>query len=192
MSVHLPTQKTGIYFITFTCHDWLPLIDLTNSYDLLYKWFAILGQNKHSLPGFVLMPNHVHLLLHYVYSGQSLNTIIGNGKRFLAYDIIRRLQLSGQQDVLNTLAAAVQYKDRQKGQKHVAWKDSFDWKLCRTEKFITQKLQYIHNNPLSGRWKLAESITQYPHSSASYYISGKHNNFAVRDYREVIVLEGDF
>ena len=29
----------GIYFITFTCYKWMPLIELTNSYDLVYNWF---------------------------------------------------------------------------------------------------------------------------------------------------------
>ena len=36
--------------------------------------------------GFVIMPNHVHLLIHYTNTGQSLNTTIGNGKPL--YDMI--------------------------------------------------------------------------------------------------------
>lgn len=31
------------------------------------------------------MPDHVHFLLHYTNTKQSLNTIIGNGKRFIGY-----------------------------------------------------------------------------------------------------------
>ncbi|MBI5856471.1 MAG: hypothetical protein HZB42_02375 [Sphingobacteriales bacterium] len=30
----------GLFFITFTCHKWLPLIEQTNSYDLVYNWFS--------------------------------------------------------------------------------------------------------------------------------------------------------
>jgi hypothetical protein len=27
----------GVYFITFTCYNWLPLIDMVKGYDLVYK-----------------------------------------------------------------------------------------------------------------------------------------------------------
>ena len=29
----------GIYFITFTCYKWMPLVELTDSYDLVYNCF---------------------------------------------------------------------------------------------------------------------------------------------------------
>jgi hypothetical protein len=38
------------------------------------------------------MTNHVHLLLHYTNTKQALNTIIGNGKQFIGYDIVTRLE----------------------------------------------------------------------------------------------------
>src|SRR4051812_12861169 len=92
MSIHTPVDGEGIYFITFTCFSWLPLIDITNSYDLVFKWFDVLSGKGHTIVGYVIMPNHIHLLLHYTGGHQSLNTIIGNGKRFLAYGIIDRLE----------------------------------------------------------------------------------------------------
>ncbi|MDQ3845244.1 MAG: hypothetical protein M3342_14710 [Bacteroidota bacterium] len=38
----MPVKQTfpyndGLYFITFTCYGWLPLIQLTDGYDLVYK-----------------------------------------------------------------------------------------------------------------------------------------------------------
>jgi putative transposase len=41
------TEKEGIYFITFTCKKWLPLFELTNSYDAVYKWFENLKPKGH-------------------------------------------------------------------------------------------------------------------------------------------------
>ncbi len=67
--------------------------------------------------------------------------------------------------------------------------NSFDREECRTEKFIMQKLNYIHNNPCSGRWRLADDPIHYLHSSASFYISGKKGIYEVRDYMEFIILE---
>jgi hypothetical protein len=34
---------------------------------------------------------------------------------------------------------------------------------------------------------LADDPLHYPHSSASFYISGKQGSFAVKDYREILV-----
>jgi hypothetical protein len=107
------------------------------------------------------MPNHVHLLLHYAGGAQGTNTIIANGKRFAAYDIVKKLKAKAAVELLTHLSEEVRIKDREKGQKHVVWIDSFDVKECRTEKFVLQKLHYIHNNQVSGIWKLAATSLHY-------------------------------
>ena len=38
------------------------------------------------------MPNHVHALIHVREMPKTLNIVIGNAKRFMAYEIIRRLE----------------------------------------------------------------------------------------------------
>jgi REP element-mobilizing transposase RayT len=189
VSIHTPITNTGIYFITFTNHAWLPLIQLTGGYDLVYKWFDILKENGHAVTGFVIMPNHLHVLLYYNRSRQTLNTMIGNGKRFMAYAIIDRLIKTGQEEIIARLRKDVRVKDKDRGKIHEVWKDSFDVKECRTEKFIMQKLNYIHNNPCSGKWKLAVDPIHYLHSSASFYISGKKGTYEIRDYREFMNFE---
>jgi REP element-mobilizing transposase RayT len=183
MSIHTQEERKGIYFITFTCHNWLPLIDITNSYDLVYKWFDVLSGKGHSIVGYVIMPNHVHLLLHYAGGRQSLNTIVGNGKRFLAYGIVRRLEDMKKDKLLDKLKKAVKAKDREKGQKHELWEDSFDIKQCRSENFILQKLNYMHWNPCTGKWKLADRPYTYLHSSSSFYELGKKTYPLLKDYR---------
>ena len=135
------------------------------------------------------MPNHLHLLLYYAGGVQSLNTIVGNGKRFIAYDIIKRLEKQNDLELLRTLELGVCAKDKSRGKKHEVWQGAFDGKECRTEKFVLQKLHYIHNNPCSKRWKLASSPIDYLHSSARFYICGKHAGYPVTDYREFLTLE---
>jgi hypothetical protein len=81
------------------------------------------------------------------------------------------------------LHRAVQPKDRSRGKKHELWQDSFDIKECRTEQFILQKLNYIHNNPCSDKWKLVKEPHHYEHSSALFYLNGKPGNTPVKDYR---------
>ena len=38
------------------------------------------------------MPNHVHCILFFPTDDFDLNKIVGNGKRFMAYEIIKGLQ----------------------------------------------------------------------------------------------------
>ena len=118
MAIRTPVTTSGIYFITFTCHQWLPLIKLVNGYDLVYNWFDVLSEKGHTLTGYVIMPNHLHMLLHYSGIGHSLNTVVGNGKRFMGYDIIERLEQQGQNRLLRRLQKAVEPGDKKRGKKH--------------------------------------------------------------------------
>ena len=188
MSVHTKIDKEGIYFITFTCYSWLPLFELSQGYNTVYNFFEALAKQNHTVLGYVIMPNHLHFLLHYS-GGKSLNMVIGNGKRFMAYEIVNLLKQKNEQTILQELHAEVKSKDRSRGKKHEVWIDSFDVKECRTEKFILQKLIYIHENPVRGKWKLCESSLDYLHSSARYYFNGKQSLFSVRDYRDFVKWE---
>ncbi len=150
MAVHRQVNSSGIYFITFTCFDWLPLIHNTNAYELVYRFFNVVN-TRHELLAYVIMPNHVHFLLNYIDISQSLNTIIGNGKRFLAYQIVKRLKESCDTQMLRRLSHGVKGGESKNRKLHAVWRESFDVKECWTGIFIGQKLGYIHHNPVSGK-----------------------------------------
>jgi REP element-mobilizing transposase RayT len=166
-------EVNSIYFVTFTCYNWLPLFQLTNSYDLVYKWFDYLHTQNIRVAGYVIMPNHVHVLLYFSEMPKTLNAVIGNGKRFIAYEIINRLIAANDESMLAKLSAGVKDRERKKGQIHKVFKESFDAKKCTSTVFIYQKLDYIHHNPTSGKWMLAKDFIGYEHSSASFYEEGK-------------------
>jgi REP element-mobilizing transposase RayT len=188
MPVHAKVDREGIYFITFTCYEWLPLIELSGGYNIVYNFFKVLAKQRNTILAYVIMPNHLHLLLHY-NGDKSLNTIIGNGKRFMAYEIIKGLEGKGELQVLHKLEAGVKSKDRNRGKKHEVWISGFDAKECRTEKFILQKLIYIHENPQRGKWKLCDSPLDYSHSSALFYFNGRQQLYEVKDYRDFVKWE---
>jgi REP element-mobilizing transposase RayT len=52
-------------------------------YDEIYKWFNILINKGNEIEGFVIMPNHLHLLI-FVNKEDNINMLLANGKRFLA------------------------------------------------------------------------------------------------------------
>lgn len=176
-----------MYFVTFTCYAWLPLIELTKAYDQLYKFFEILNKKGHQMTGYAIMPNHVHFLLYFNMQNQSLNTIIGNGKRFIGYEMIKRLESQGQHSILKILSDAVNPAERSRNKQHELWQGTFDVKDCRTEAFILQKLNYMHFNPCTDRWRLCEKPHEYEHSSAAFYQSGKQGKVEVKDYQDFLV-----
>ena len=94
-----------MFFITFTCHNWLPLIDKVSGYNIIYNWFDHLKEKGHFINGYVIMPNHIHLLVSFINAKQSINTIIGNGKRFMAYEIIKRLEANNEAELLQKLSS---------------------------------------------------------------------------------------
>ena len=123
------------------------------------------------------MPNHLHCILHFPEADFDLNKIIGNAKRFMAYEIIERLKEKKETKILQLLAASVTEREKKKGQLHKVFKDTFDAKPIFTDKFLMQKLNYIHYNPVTGKWLLAKSFVDYEHSSASFYESGEVKHF---------------
>jgi putative transposase len=46
MSIRTEHKDHLCWFITFTCYDWLPLFNVTDSYDLVYNWFNHLKENQ--------------------------------------------------------------------------------------------------------------------------------------------------
>ena len=171
----------GLYFITFTCYKWLPLFELLNAYYAVYKQFDILKSEGHYIVGYVIMPNHIHALIAFKNIG-SINNRVGTLKRFLAYELVQQLEAAGKTDVLQMLKNGVDNTGKNRGKLHEVFEPSFDCKECYSDKFINQKLNYIHCNPCKGKWHLANSPVEYVHSSAKFYADGEQGVYPVTSY----------
>ena len=183
--------EPGIYFVTFTNYKWIPLFKMTNSYDMVYNWFDILKSYGHNILGYVIMPNHVHALIGLNETKQSINTIVGNGKRFMAYGIVEKLEETNNVPLLKILADGVTPSDKRRGKLHEVFEPTFDIKLCHTYKFVTKKLNYIHANPVSKKWMLAADATEYEHSSAGFYEKGVQGVYEVRHSNDWVYEKWD-
>lgn len=135
------------------------------------------------IEAFVIMPNHFHAVVYLLQTEKPLNKLIANGKRFIAYEIIKRLEERNELKTLEELGTAVYPHERRKGQKHKVFEPSFDAKAVYSDEFLMQKMKYIHHNPVRGKWNLAEHYTDYEHSSASFYELGQAKIFMPKDYR---------
>jgi putative transposase len=63
LHLHRYQQDRQDHFLTFSCHDRLPYLNVPASYRLFLKSLAATSQAYNfDLYGYVLMPEHVHLL----------------------------------------------------------------------------------------------------------------------------------
>ncbi len=131
------------------------------------------------------MPNHLHCISFFPTSDFSLNKIISNAKRFMAYEIIKRLKNNNQTEILQQLEIAVSNKEKIKGQLHKVFEESFDVKSIDKKKFFLQKLNYIHLNPVLSNCKLVSDWREYEHSSAGFYELQQAKYFAPMYYEEL-------
>jgi len=160
------------------------LFQIANGYPLVYKWYETVIQNGYVIFGYIIMLNHVHTILHKKEEGPGLNKIVANGKRFIAYGIIKKLQLLKKSSIINILQNGVNVNERRKGKKHQVFKLSFDAKWIESRESLEKLLDYVHHNPVSGRWNLVDDFALYKHSSASFYELGQSGNRLITDYRD--------
>jgi REP element-mobilizing transposase RayT len=179
------TKKDGLYFITITCARWHRLFEQTAGYNAVYDWFDHLKSKGHYVCGYVIMPNHLHALLAFREGNQTINSIVGKGKRFMAYQLVQKLKDKKENQLLEQLASYVNETDKIRGKLHEIFEPSFEWKECYSRSFTIQKLNYIHNNPCTGEWNLSECPQDYKHSSAGFYILGSSEGYPVMNYTKL-------
>ena len=187
MSTHTShSSQPSLYYVTFTCRRWLPLFEALNGYDLVYNWFTIL-KTRYSIKttSYVIMPNHVHCILFFPTEKYDLSKIMANGKRFIAYEIVKRLKEKDANRILLQLREGLTPKQLEKGQQHQVFEESFDAKPIYHRQFLIQKVNYIHLNPVRGKWKLCDRWEDYEHSSAKFYAKNKLHGYVPTHYQEL-------
>ena len=191
------TETDGIYFLTITNFAWLPLFERSDDYGAVYHWFDNLKSNGHLILGYVIMPNHLHAIIAFRNThGKSLpvrqagiNMIVGNGKRFMAYELVSLWREKGEHELLVQMASHVNATNKKRGKLHEVFEPSFDCKPCYSISFIEQKLNYIHANPCRGKWHLVENPSDYKHSSARFYYQGEHSLYEVMNFGNVLDMD---
>jgi len=187
-------DKDVFYFFTFTCFKWQNLFEITNLYDHIYNWFDILKTKGIKITAFIVMPNHLHAIIFYpseasnsklkINSDKSINQLIGTGKRFMAYEIVKRLKTRNEKEILQLLIKGVKEEENLKGKIHQVFQPSFDLKVIVSRKFLVQKIKYIHTNPVLKKWNLVDDYRNYPHSSAGFYELEDYEGYPVTHFAD--------
>ncbi|MBK7172343.1 MAG: transposase [Bacteroidales bacterium] len=156
------------YFVTFTIVDWIKVL-ADDSYKLLIIDAIKFYQTNKGLVvyGYCIMPNHVHMIIQAV-GKFSISEILRDLKKFTARAIVNKLEQDkpeGYMDVLSQFSEAG--KPLKRITNYKVWQDGNMAKLLYSNKFLMEKLSYIHNNPVE--YGLCSTPWEYKFSSASNY-----------------------
>ena len=123
--------------------------------------------NQAQLYALVVMSNHVHAIIQCPEEFP-VSHWARAFKTSTAQLIIRQYETEANHRALALLAANVTRPDKQR---YKLWEDGYLAKAVVSPDFLSQKVTYIHNNPLQPHWALADTSVNYQWSSASYYLA---------------------
>ena len=184
MPVRPVLDATNLYFITTTAVQRVNLFHR----DVIKRIIAdslnyIRVQHWIKLHAFVIMPNHIHIIVRFL-EGYTLSDVMREFKKYTARQIIRQYQAENNQPALAFLEQTANHVP---DQRYKVWEDGYDARNVFSPEFLGQKLEYIHNNPCQPHWELVEHPEEYPWSSAKHYLLDKPAIIAVDDVRKLLV-----
>ena len=148
---------SNTYFITFVVKKHTPLFKIDEIAELLKSTLLYyLYRGDYKIHGYVIMPDHVHLLL--TLSGEhKIGHTVGRIKSYFNY-LIQKNELFHKFPVIKNVLD---------NNKNKIWESKFDDKTVANEKLFHNCLNYIHNNPVKAN--LADNPEDYKYSSAIWY-----------------------
>jgi REP element-mobilizing transposase RayT len=165
-------DQNGIYYLTLEIVNWIDIFTRKVYRDILIDSFKYSIENKQfDIFAFVIMSNHVHLLCrsyHDDLSGTLRDIKSFTSKKFLTY--IQEENESRRNWMLNLFE--FEAKKHKRNTKYQVWTHSNHAEYIFSNKFIRQKLDYIHNNPVKAG--IVEHAEDYLYSSARNYAGLDH------------------
>src|SRR5271165_1268291 len=149
-----------LHFITCSCYRRLPLFASAHARNLFAK---ILGEVRDrygfALAGYVVMPNHIHLLI-----GEPATGTPSTVMQVLKQRVSRRLRRKPRK---KTSSQQLALPFRQTNDLPQFWQPrSYDFNVWSQSKFV-EKLHYMRINPIKR--KLVAHTRDWPWSSFSFY-----------------------
>ena len=162
-------DKQGIYFITSSIIEWIPIFISKSYFDILISSMEYCQENKNlTIYAYVILDNHFHMICH----APELSLTIQSMKRHTAKCIIEQLETDNKTWLLNLLSF---YKKKHKKEStHQLWQEGFYPKQIISDESLLQKVEYIHYNPVKR----------------GYVSLPEHWNYS--SARNIIINEGGF
>ena len=155
-----------LQFFTATILEWKHLLKQDKYKGIILESLTFLVREKRvKLFGFVIMPNHIHLIW-FILPPHKQEEVQRDFLKYTGQQIKFDLKANHPQ-VLEKFYVGLKDRSYQFWERNALSVDLY------SRQVIEQKLEYIHLNPLGARWDLVTKPEYYKWSSANYYEAGK-------------------
>jgi len=157
-------EQDALHYVTFQVVSWVDLFTRKVYRDIVIDSLKYCQSNKGlEIYAFVIMSNHIHLLIRSDIG--KLSDTIREFKSFTAKQILLAIDTESESRrdwMLNLFEFAA--RQHKRNEKYQIWTHENHAELIYSDKFIFQKINYIHDNPV--RAGIVENPQDYLYSSA--------------------------
>jgi putative transposase len=160
--------RGDLHFVTFSCYRRRPYLESRRARD---RFVNVLRQVragwKFRLVGYVVMPEHVHLLMSEPRKGDPSKVLQALKQK--TSRILKRRTVQGKQ-------LSLRFADSEANANHFWQRRFYDFNVWSTKK-VREKLDYMHLNPVKR--KLVSHPKDWPWSSWSHYEKSQDGLIAI-------------
>jgi len=147
------------HFVTFSCYRRRRILDDNRAKGIVIHFLADqLRKADGSCMGFVIMPDHVHAIVHFKQAGM-LSQFMQQWKRRSSIKLKEWIKKH-----LRAYATSI-------GMSEPIWQARYYDFNVFSQKMINEKLEYMHNNPVKAG--LVAKVEDWKHGSARWCLFGK-------------------
>jgi len=166
-------DQKATYFLTLTVVKWIDIFTRVDYRDVMVDSLNYCIREKGLvLNSWVIMSNHIHLICR-VESEIGMSGFLRDFKKYTSKEIAKlivEISESRRDWLLDKFSFEARRTGRAKYYK--IWKDdNHAIDLTNNSISVLEKIEYIHMNPVVGRW--VENPEDYLYSSANDYCNGK-------------------
>ena len=147
-------QQPSVFFLTTSTYDRKPFPEYPNSLAVIeFLLFQVAQFKSVSIMGYVIMPNHIHLIAGLKEGGSGIAKFMHSLKGMVRKELVGNIKL---------------------------WQDRFDDLVLTSEEQFNIKLDYIHNNPVKSG--LVTRPGDWPYSSYKDWLEQSKQSRVIFDF----------
>lgn len=169
-------EGVGLYYLTFSVIEWLPVFIDETACQIVTDSFNFCIANKHlGVNAYVIMPTHLHAIVFDTeFNAERLKATLDNLRKFTG----RQLADHAAHHLPRSFTEQFQAhagKDRERR----FWQPTQHPVGIYSDEFWKQKLDYVHHNPC--RKGLVRNPEDWRFSSARFWLMGEKNDVQLVD-----------
>ncbi|MFO7850851.1 MAG: REP-associated tyrosine transposase [Bacteroidota bacterium] len=158
------------YFVTSSIVSWIKIFNDEKIISILIDSIIYCQLNKGlEIYAYVIMPDHSHMVCRSI-SDNSLSDIFRDLKKFTSRSIIKYLK-QYKSRIYSSWLDRFRDNNNDSAEHYRIWQNGYNPKELSSNKFMDQKIEYIHSNPVKAG--LVSRPNDYIYSSARNYSEKK-------------------